>query len=235
MSGGQCCKGCRQTLDPLGDRAASCSVSGRIKLRSGPVEKTWARILREARARVRERVLLRDTALPGIDPEDGRHIEVVASGLPVAHGVPIAVDATVVSPLHADGTAWAHASQRPGHSFLRAYKDKESKYPELCGSSTLSLVVAAVETGGRLCPEAVKLIDTAAFARAHTDPWPLRCHVARSWRARWLAMLGIAVQDSLAATLVSDGSSLLDAAVGEAPEPVHMWLDAMAGGEQLGV
>ena len=177
-------------------------------------------------------MLLRDTALPGIDPEDGRHLEVVASGLPVAHGVPIAVDATVVSPLHADGTAWAHAAQRPGQSFQRAYREKEVKYPELCGSSTLSLVVAAVETGGRLCPEAVKLIDTAALARAQGDPPPLRRHIARSWRARWLAMLGIAVQDSLAATLVSDGSSLLDAAVGEAPEPVHMWLDAAAGDEQ---
>ena len=69
----------------------------------------------------------------------------------VAHGVPIAVDATMVSPLHADGSAWAQASTKPGHSFKRAYKHKETTYPELCNSSTLHLVVAAVETGGRLC------------------------------------------------------------------------------------
>ena len=126
----------------------------------------WARILREARARVRENVLLRDTAVPHIDPEDGRKIEVVASGLPVAHGVPIAVDATMVSPLHANGTAWAHAAHTPGHSMLRAFKLKEVNYPELCESSTLSLVVAAMETGGRVCKEAVDLLTTAAHARA---------------------------------------------------------------------
>ena len=225
LSGGQCCKGCRKTLDVFGDRAAACSISGRLKLRSGPIEKVWARILREAKARVRENVMLRDTAVPNIDPSDGRRIEVVASGLPVAHGVPVAVDATMVSPLHADGSAWEQAAWRPGHSFKRAYKDKCKTYPELCSSSTLQLRVAAVETGGRLCKEAIELIETAAHARASSDPQPLRRQTARSWRARWLAMLGIACQDALAATLVSDGASLLDAAVGVAPEPVDIWLD----------
>ena len=47
---------------------------------------------------------LRDTAVANIDPSDGRHIEVVAIGLPLAHGIPLAVDCTVISPLHADGT-----------------------------------------------------------------------------------------------------------------------------------
>ena len=195
-------------------------------MRAGPIEKTWARVLREAKARVRERVMLRDSAVPGIDPDDGRHIEVVASGLPVAHGVPVAVDATMISPLHADGTAWAKTARIPGHSFLRARKDKEDKYPELCHSSTLRLVTAAVETGGRLCKEAVELVETAAVARSLSDPKPLRKHTARCWRARWLAMISVASQDALAATLVADGSSLLDAAVGAAPEASHVWLDA---------
>ena len=135
------------------------------------------------------------------------------------------MDATMVSPLHADGSAWEQAAWRPGHSFKRAYKDKGKTYPELCSSSTLQLRVAAVETGGRLCKEAIELIETAAHARASSDPQPLRRQTARSWRARWLAMLGIACQDALAATLVSDGASLLDAAVGVAPEPVDIWLD----------
>ena len=49
---------------------------------------------------MRERVLLRDTSVANIDPSDGRHIEVVATGLPLAHGIPLAVDCTVVAPLH---------------------------------------------------------------------------------------------------------------------------------------
>ena len=94
--------------------------SGKVKLRSKVVEKIWARILREAGGRVRENVYLRDTGIIGISPTDGRHIEVVASGLPLGHGIPIAVDACIVSPLHADGSPHPHADVRPGSSLARA-------------------------------------------------------------------------------------------------------------------
>ena len=47
---------------------------------------------------LRENVFLRDNAITNIDPLDGKHIEIVAMGLPVAHGIPITVDATIVSP-----------------------------------------------------------------------------------------------------------------------------------------
>ena len=137
-------------MDVYGDRAASCGVSGRIKLRSAPVEKVWARILRGAGGRVRERVLLRDTAVANIDPSDGRHIEIVVTGLPFAHGIPIAVDCTVVSPLHADGSPWPNAETRLGASFARAIASKHTTYPELVASNVLRLLVAASEVGGRL-------------------------------------------------------------------------------------
>lgn len=42
LSGGICCRGCKQNLDRFGDRAASCGTSGRIKLRSIPLKKMWA-------------------------------------------------------------------------------------------------------------------------------------------------------------------------------------------------
>ena len=47
---------------------------------------------------MRENVALVDTAVPNIDPRDRRRIEIIASGLPVAQGVPIAVDVTMVTP-----------------------------------------------------------------------------------------------------------------------------------------
>ena len=143
LSGGPCCRGCGHNLDPLGDRAAACSRSGRLKLRSRPVEKMWARILREGGGRVRENVFLRDTALDNIDPNDGRRIEVVVSGLPIARGIPIAVDATLVSPLHADGTPHPHTVTRPGASFRRAEASKANTYPELVNSSLLQLLTVA--------------------------------------------------------------------------------------------
>jgi hypothetical protein len=59
LSGGPCKgKSCRHKLDRHGDHAASCAVSGLLKLRSRPVEKILMRVLREGGVRVRENVLL---------------------------------------------------------------------------------------------------------------------------------------------------------------------------------
>ena len=45
-----------------------------------------------------------------IDVHDGRRLEVVADGLPLFGGVQLAVDTTLVSPLHCDGTARRHTA-----------------------------------------------------------------------------------------------------------------------------
>jgi len=137
-------------------------MSGRIKIRSRPLEKIWARIMRESGARVRENVLLRDTALPSIGPNDGRRIEIVASGLPIERGVLVAIDATLVSPLYADGTPFPHADRRAGISFRRAERLKATTYHELVDSSVLQLVTVASETGGRLNHADRKLLAEAA-------------------------------------------------------------------------
>ena len=52
--------------------------------------------------------------MPGILATDGRRVEVVASGLPFGHGVPVAVDATLVSTIHANGELYARADVVPG-------------------------------------------------------------------------------------------------------------------------
>ena len=123
----------------------------------------WARVLREAGGRVREKVFLRDTAVTSIDPSDGRHIEIVATGLPVAHGIPIAVDATIVSPLHADGMPWVGASTIPGKSVDRAIRSKHQTYLELVDSTVLKLVVVAAEVGGRLNGESRELLRSISY------------------------------------------------------------------------
>ena len=181
--------------------------------------------MKEAGGRVRERVFLRDAALCDVDPADGRNIEVVVTGLPHARGIPLAVDATVISPLHADGRAWRGAASKPGLSFGRARRSKETAYPELVGSSVLQLVVAAIEVGGRMCREARDLLVSAAEARAQCEPAVLRRQAARSWRARWTAMLSVAVQSAVATTLVQEGVALLDAPAGQVPLSVDVWLD----------
>ena len=63
-------RSCMQELDALGDHWASCPVSGRLRRRGLPLERTWARVLREAGVRVQWNVMLRDTNLPGIQADE---------------------------------------------------------------------------------------------------------------------------------------------------------------------
>lgn len=81
-------------------------------------------MLRESSARVRENVHLSDAGLGNIEPGDGRRIEIVATGLPLERGVPLAVDVSVVSPLHADGTPWAGADVRAATACKRGEAKK---------------------------------------------------------------------------------------------------------------
>ena len=60
---------CRGALDALGDHCAACARAGVLGPRSVPLERTAARICREAGARVAENVLLRDlSACAGRQP-----------------------------------------------------------------------------------------------------------------------------------------------------------------------
>jgi hypothetical protein len=215
----QRCNGqaCRAKLDPLGDHWASCNKSGRLLRRSKPLERLWVRIFREGKARVVENCFIRDSALPGIAASDGRRLELVATGLPLFRGVPLGVDVTLVSPLHADGSVWAGAEQRPGVALARAERNKERTYPELVDSPVLRLITVACETGGRWNAATESLLSDLAHARAREAPARVRQAAASGWRRRWWAMLSVAAQDSLASTLVDDSLLLLDGQDGVEP------------------
>ena len=151
-------------------------------------------------------------------------MEVVASGLPFGHGVPVAVNATLVSAIHANGEPYARADVVPGVALKRAEKRKRENYPELVDSPVLCLATVAHETGGRFNETARKLLDAAAAAKVRSLPAVLQPSAARAWRARWTTMLSTCVQTSLAATLVNTGTTVLDAADGVAPTAVDVWL-----------
>jgi hypothetical protein len=220
------CRGnhCRCLHDNLGDHPASCALSGLLKRRSRPIERVWARILREAGARVRENVSLHDAGV-AVDAGDGRNIEIVATGLPICHGIPAAVDATLVSPLSADGTPHAHADCRIGVSLARARRTKDTTYPELLSSSRLRLVVVAVEVGGRISTETAQLLTDLSSFKARSEPEVLKGSIATMWRSRWSTMLSVVCQDTFAATLVDDGVDFLDAVGTGSPLSVDVWLD----------
>ena len=56
-------------------------------------------------------------------------IEVIVDGLSLWHGAQLAVDTTLVSPLHGDGTARRHAATTSGVALQAARRAKETTYP----------------------------------------------------------------------------------------------------------
>ena len=114
-----------------------------------------ARICREAGARVRTNVMVRDLDLGAFDQLDGRRLEIIADGLPLWRGAQLAIDTTLVSPIRADEATRRHAAHRDGVALEEARRTKERKYLELAGNGGRArLVVVAAEVGGRFSAEA---------------------------------------------------------------------------------
>ena len=190
---------CGEPLDALGDHRAACPTSGLLRLRAGPVEQAWGRVLREAGGKVRDNVPLWAMGLEQPVPRtDRRAIELVALGLPLYHGLPLACDATLASPLHANGEARPRAAEHPGEALARREDDKLERYPELAASARARLVVLAGEVGGRWSATAAWLLQRLAAAKAAEAPWPLRRGTALALQRRWWGLLASAAQDALA-------------------------------------
>ena len=161
--------------------------------------------------------MLRDMGLPGILATDRRQIEILATGLPLCAGIPVAVDATLVSPLHADGRPWAKADVEAGCSIARAEAKKGQTYSELVESPCVRLLTLACETGGRWSQQCADVLAQLAFTRARAAPQHLQLATRTALVGRWWALLSVAQQDALAATLVDDCPLALDGHDGAEP------------------
>ena len=108
---------CGRLLDSLGHHRASCSRAGVLGRRGFAVESAGARICREAGGRVTTNVM-RDLDLRPAQTRDR------ADGLPLFGGVQLAVDTTLVSPLHCDGTPHRGADNVDGAILAVAQRRK---------------------------------------------------------------------------------------------------------------
>lgn len=81
-------RGCRAWIHRV-----ACAITGRLRRRAKPMEHAWVMVCAEAGAVVADQVLLRDTNVPGIGPEDSRQLDLVAWVLR-GFGRPICGDAT---------------------------------------------------------------------------------------------------------------------------------------------
>ena len=94
----------------------------------------------------------------------------MATGRPLFHGIPMGVDASIVSPLHADGSVWLNADLTNGVAIARAEAAKARTYPELVDSDELRLTTLACATGGRWSCTGVDVIRHLAKIRAGDSP-----------------------------------------------------------------
>ena len=97
---------------------------------------------------MRSNVFVRDLDLLQHNVVDSRRLEVVADGLPLHGGAQLAIDTTLVSPLHRDGRAIRGAAEKNGKALENARRRKERTYPELAGEGGRArLVVLGAEVG----------------------------------------------------------------------------------------
>ena len=194
---------CGRPLDCRGHHRSACSRAGILGYRGYPMESVMARICREAGARVRTNVMVRDLDLGVFDQLDGRRLEIIADGLPLWRGAQLAIDTTLVSPIRADGTARRHAAHRDGVALEEARRTKERKYPELAGNGGRArLVVVAAEVGGRFSAEANQFLRGLVSAKVRGVPDILKGKAAAAWSRRWRSMLGCVVANSFALSLL---------------------------------
>ena len=70
------------------------------------------------------------------------------------------------------------------------------------GEDRKRLCVLACETGGRWNDESLRLVAQFVRSRALRAPAPLRGAATQGWYRRWWGLLSVAVQNTLAATLL---------------------------------
>ena len=135
--------------------------------------------------------------------EDDRRVDLLARGLPLFSGIPICGDASLVSPVHADGTAWSGADAIDGVALERTIRRHEDRYPELLDGHRARLVVLACEVGGRWSQTALDTLRQLSWCKSREASRLLQRSVALAWHQRWLSFLSVATQTALAETLIA--------------------------------
>ena len=157
------------------------------------------RVCREANGSFTTNVMVRDLDLGDPQAADGRRLEVVVDGLHLFGGCQLAVDATVVSALHCDGSPHRGAENMDGVVLQRARRKKEGTHPELVGlRRRLRIVVLGVEVGGRMSTETISFLSQLAKARARQKTTLRRRRAEQAWRIRWGAILACATAGAVA-------------------------------------
>jgi len=230
------CPGCGAQLDPLGFHLTSCMASGRVQSRAAPLERAFMGVCAEARGRCRWKPLVRTLNFgpPGaqVVATDQRQLDFVSFGLQAFGGLPLAVDATLVSPISAEGVPHPGCSSAADAVFARAEAQIAVDYDDVARGGRATLLCLASSTGGRWNRSALTLVRELVFYHAQSQPAVLRRSVALALSRRWWAVLATARDEAIAASL--DPTDYVDERALVPIDPVDVWLRDPPGPSVLG-
>ena len=107
-----------------------------------------------------------------------------------------------MAPLTREGRPQPSAASRDGAAVTVAERRKRAAYPELLRPGPQRLCVLACEVGGRWSSESLRLVTQLVRLRAQRAPAALRPAARQGWLRRWWGFLSVALQSTLAATLL---------------------------------
>ena len=141
------------------------------------------------------------TSARDVDPADRRRLDLVVYGA-TPLGEALCCDVTLVSPLTREGRPQPSAATRDGAAITVAERRKRIACPELLRPGPQRLCVLACEVGGRWSAESLRLVTQLVRLRAQRAPAALRPAARQAWLRRWWGFLSVALQSTLAATLL---------------------------------
>jgi hypothetical protein len=116
----------------------------------------------------------------------------------VAHGLPVALDVFLVSPLHEDGGPHAGASLSAGSRVKAHGFTKRTKYKALVTSPLVHFLTPGGETGGRWHDDVATVINALVHYRTR-DTHPLLKRAATlGWSRRFWSVLSMGTQRAYA-------------------------------------
>ncbi len=190
----------------------------------------------EARGRCRWKPLVRTLNFgpPGaqVVATDQRQLDFVSFGLQAFGGLPLAVDATLVSPISAEGVPHPGCSSAADAVFARAEAQIAVDYDDVARGGRATLLCLASSTGGRWNRSALTLVRELVFYHAQSQPAVLRRSVALALSRRWWAVLATARDEAIAASL--DPTDYVDERALVPIDPVDVWLRDPPGPSVLG-
>ena len=169
---------CGRRLDLFGHHRAACSKAGVLSRRGFAVESAVEQICREAGARVSTNVMIRDLDIAGSNT-DARRLEVVAEGLSIFGGAQLALDATLVSTHHGDGTPLRKSDKMDGVCFAIGKEAQGGQVPRV------ERITREGWGSWWWSRETQAFLQSLAHCKAQGAPRILRASTEVAWYRRW--------------------------------------------------